>query len=404
MDAATPPCSGRVLLGAGPSNIEERVLRALASPILANGDPALASLMAELQGLLQQVMGTVHPAFVIAGTGTAGMEAALLNLIEPGDHVAVGVAGYFGERMKRMAELCGGRVMQLSAPWGGRIDPEQVADAFREDPDLRVVALVQGETSTGALQPLAEIGSLVRAHDGFLVVDAVPTIGGQPVGVDANAIDVCYAGSQKALSAPAGVAPMACSARALARMRGRSCPVRSMYFDVAFLAEAWGRLELCPHTPPVSLYCALLEALRIVAEEGAARRFARHRRAQRALAAGLEAMGLVLYVDAPADRLWTVTAVRIPPGVSDAEVRRHIRSGFNVEISEGLGRLAGQIWRIGVMGSNCRPDYVLLVLTALERALLAQGFPCGSGLAAAETVLRADTEDTPNAPESLLAA
>ncbi|HTU00349.1 MAG TPA: alanine--glyoxylate aminotransferase family protein [Candidatus Sulfotelmatobacter sp.] len=393
---------GRLLLGAGPSNMEERVLRALTNPVVGNCDPALLPVMAELQRLLRLVMGTRGATFPLAGTGSAAVEAALLNLIEPGDRVAVGVAGFFGERVREMAALCGARVVVLPAAWGQCIEPEQVAAAFRRYPDIRAVAVVQGETSTGVLQPLSDISQLVRAHDALLIVDAVSTSGAHPVDMDAHAIDVCCAGSQKALSAPAGLAPVACSPRALARMRGRKLPVPSVYFNLQVLADYWGTPDFCHHTPPVSLYYALREALRAAAEEGLPQRFARHRRTHLALVAGLEAMGLTMQVAAPADRLWSVNTVRIPEGVDDRKVRHHVLAEFGIEISGGLGELAGQVWRVGVMGTNAWLANALRVLAALEEALRAQGVRCGSGLAAAQSVF--DTEQLVAEGNALLTA
>ncbi len=384
----------RLLLGPGPSNVEDRVSRALAAPVVGYFDPSLPTAMAEIQRLLQPVMGTAGKAFPLSGTGSAGMEAAFINLIEPGDPVAIGVAGFFGDRMRQVVERAGGRPVLLHAEWGRPIEPDQVAEALQRDPNIRVVGLVQGETSTGVLQPLVEIGQIVRAHDAFLVADAVTTVGGHPVGVDANQIDVCYAGTQKALGAPPGLSPIACSRRALDRMQKRTRPVQSFYLDLALFAEYWGTHNFYHHTPPVSFYYALLEALRVIDEEGLAERFARHRRNHHALVAGIEAMGLTMHV-APADRLWTLNAVRIPRGVDDAKVRQHLLEEFGIEIGGGLGALRGQIWRIGLMGANSQAGNVLFLLTALEQALLAQGVAAGTGAAAAQAVYHADWAPEP---------
>ena len=380
-----PPA--RLLLGPGPSNADDRVLRALSVPVIGYFDPVMLELMAEIQRLLQLVFGTQHKAFPISGTGTSGMEAALINLLEPGEPVAIGVNGYFGDRMRQVAERAGARPVLMEAAWGRPIEAEQVEAAFRREPAIRVVALVHAETSTGVLQPLEDIREVIRSRDALLLLDAVTSLGGHPVDVDRHGVDLCYAGTQKALSAPPGLAPITASPRAAARMRARRQPVQSFYLDLALFEQYWGANKSYHHTPPVSFYYGLLEALRIVEEEGLPARFERHRLNHAALVAGLEAMGLSMHVPA-AHRLWTLNTVRIPEAVGDAAVRRRLLEEFGIEIGGGLGALQGKVWRVGLMGRNSCPTNVLLFLAALERALHAEGVRCGSGVAAADEVYR----------------
>jgi len=377
----------RLLLGPGPSNADDRVLRAMSAPVVGYFDPVMLEIMADIQRLLQLVFGTAHKAFPISGTGTSGMEAALANLLEPGEPVAIGVNGFFGDRMRQVAERAGARPVVMEAEWGRPIEAEQVEDAFKREAGLQVVALVHAETSTGVLQPLEEIHEIVRSHDAFLLLDAVTSLGGHPVEVDRHGVDLCYSGTQKALSAPPGLAPIAVSPRTAARIRARRHPVQSFYLDLALFEQYWGTAKFYHHTPPVSFYYALLEALRIVEEEGLQARFDRHRQNQAALVAGLEAMGLQMHV-APAHRLWTLTTVRIPEAANDAAVRRRLLTEFGIEIGGGLGALLGKVWRIGLMGKNACPANVLLFLTALERVLQAEGVPCGSGTRAADHIYR----------------
>ena len=378
----------RVLMGPGPSPIDDRVMRALAAPVIGHLDPRFLECMEEVQTLLRFVFETANPMTLpISATGSGGMEAALVNLIEPGDTVAVGLNGYFGDRLAEMAGRLGGEVVGVEADWGLPIAPDQVAQAL-ETSGARIFCLVHAETSTGVLQPLEGLQEVVAAHGAYLVVDAVTSLGGHSVGVDRHGLDVCYAGTQKALSAPPGLAPITFSERAIERIRSRATKATSWYLDILLVDQYWGE-RAYHHTAPVSLVYALREALCLIEEEGLETRWARHELNHRALVAGLEAMGLEMLVD-PAHRLWTLNTVRIPEGVDDAAVRGRLLNDFSIEIGGGLGPLRGGIWRIGLMGSGSTQAHVLMLLGALEQALVQEDFsPTGSGVSAAASVYSA---------------
>lgn len=379
-----PPA--RLLLGPGPSNVEERVLQAMSAQVIGYFDPFMPEMTGEIQRLLNVVFGTENRAtFPISGTGSAGMEAALINLIEPGDKVLIGHNGFFGDRMVQIVNRCGGAPITLGAEWGRPILLEQIETAFKKEMGVKIVALVHAETSTGVLQPLDGLKQLAARYGALLLVDAVTSLAGHPVEVDRHGVDVCYSGTQKALSAPPGLAPITLSERAVESSRKRSHKVQSYYLDVALFEQYWGTNRFYHHTPPVTFYYALLEALRIIEEEGLETRYARHRLNHLALVAGVEAMGLTMHVE-PAYRLWTLNAIRIPSGVDDAKVRGRLLQEFGIEIGGGLGDLKGKIWRVGLMGKNSTTSNVMLFLAALERALREEGFPCTSGIDAAEEV------------------
>ncbi len=379
-----PPA--RILLGPGPSNVEARVLRAMGAQVVGYFDPSLLEVMAEIQRLLNLSFGTENRAtFPISGTGTAGMEAALINLIEPGEKILIGANGFFGDRMHQIIERCGGVPIMVEAEWGRPLLPEQIEGVLKRESGVKVVAVVHAETSTGVLQPLEELRGIAGRYGALILVDAVTSLGGHPVEVDRHGVDACYSGTQKALNAPPGLAPLTLGGRAVEKSRKRTRKLQSYYLDVALFEQYWGTAKFYHHTPPVSLYYALLEALRIVEEEGLEARFERHRVNHQALVAGIEAMGLTLLVE-PAYRLWTLNAVRIPDGVDDARVRGRLLQEFGIEIGGGLGVLKGKVWRVGLMGMNSTPNNVLLFLAALERTLRSEGFSCGSGLAAADEI------------------
>ncbi len=372
----------RLLLGPGPSPVEDRVLRALASPVLGHLDPAFLACMNDVQSLLRYVFQTQNRVtFPVSGTGTAGMEAALANLLEPEEEVIIGIHGFFGERMYEMAVRLGARPLRVEAPWGRPLDERQIKAALDRS-QARVVCLVHAETSTGVLQPLEPIAQLVAEREGILIVDAVTSLGGHPVGVDQNHIGVCYSGSQKALSCPPGLAPITFSERALEKVRHRKVKAPSWYLDVSLIERYWGSERSYHHTAPINMNYALREALRMVAEEGLEARWRRHEQNARALWAGLEAMGLQLLV--PREyRLWTLTTICVPEGVDEARVRARLLEEFQIEIGCGLGPLRGKIWRVGLMGAGSTRQNVVLFLSALESALRREGFRCESGLAAA---------------------
>ena len=383
-NAFHPPA--RLLLGPGPSNVEVRVLQAMSTQMVGYFDPSLVEMKGEITRLLNLVFGTANRAtFPISGTGMAGMEAALINVLEPGDRVLIGWNGVFGDRMVQIAERCGATPVKIETEWGRPILLDQVEVAFKKAGGAKLLAVVHAETSTGVLQPLEGFRQMADRFGSFFLVDAVTSLAGHPVEVDRHGVDVCYSGTQKALSAPPGLAPITLSTRAMELARGRKRRLQSFYFDLPLFAEYWETNQVYHHTPPITFYYGLLEALRIVEEEGLEARFARHRLSHQALVAGAESMGLQMLVEAPY-RLATLNAVKIPAGVDDAKVRGRLLREFGIEIGGGLGALKGKVWRIGLMGANSQPNSVLLLLAALERILPSEGFRCGSGIAAANAV------------------
>jgi alanine-glyoxylate transaminase/serine-glyoxylate transaminase/serine-pyruvate transaminase len=336
----------------------------MATPLVGHLDPDFLAVMDEVKQLLQLVFQTDNNLTIpVSGTGSAGMEAALFNLIEPGDEVLVAINGYFGERMCQMIPRVGGEVRRVEAPWGSVFEPEQIEDALRGRAP-KVLAIVHAETSTGALQPLEEISQIAHHYGSLLLVDAVTSLGGVELKVDEWDVDVCYSGTQKCLSCPPGLAPITFSPRAEEVLSGRETPVGSWYLDLSLIQRYWGQERTYHHTAPISMNYALREALRLVEEEGLEARFARHQQNQQALIAGLEAMGLQPLVEEPY-RLPSLTTVRLPAGIDEAAVRSGLLREFNIEISGGLGDLRGQIWRIGLMGHSSRRENVLLLLSAL---------------------------------------
>lgn len=379
----------RLLLGPGPSEVHPRVLRALATPVLGHLDPAFLALMDQVQADLREVFGTTNLVTLpLSGTGTAGMEAAIVNLVEPGDRVVVGIAGAFGERMAEIAGRCGAEVVRVETPWGRPVDPDDLRRAAAGGAD--VIALVHAETSTGVLQPLEPVAEVAREAGALLLVDCVTSLGGIPVDVDRIGIDIAYSASQKCLGVPPGLAPITVSPRALERMERRTRPVPSWYLDLRLLTGYWreGGSRRYHHTAPISSVYALAEALVLLKEEGLEARWERQERLGRALQAGLEAMGLELFA-AEGHRLPMLTTVRVPEGVDDAAIRRGLLEVYGIEIAGGLGAVAGQIWRIGLMGAACRPRAVLSVLAALDDLLAAAGFRFerGAGVAAAAAAM-----------------
>jgi alanine-glyoxylate transaminase/serine-glyoxylate transaminase/serine-pyruvate transaminase len=319
----------------------------------------------------------------VSGTGSAGLEAAVVNLVEPGDPMVVCVNGVFGGRMADVAARSGAVVTRLERPWG---------DVFTAD-DLRplltqakpkVVGIVMAETSTGAWQPIEEIARVVHEAGALLLVDAVTSLGGVPVEVDGWGIDAIYSGSQKCLGCPPGLAPLSFGPRAMDKIRSRKTKVQSWYLDVTLLAQYWSEDRVYHHTAPINMTYGLYEALRLVIAEGLENRFARHMLNHRALKAGLAALGIP-YTAREGHQLPMLNAVRIPDGVDDAAVRRSLLERFGIEIGGGLGEFKGKVWRIGLMGYGSRPANVLLFLAALEALLAEQGyrFQGGAGVVAA---------------------
>ncbi len=369
----------RLLCGSGPTNPDPRVLRAMAAPVLGQFDPAFTAIMTEVMDLSRQVFHSRNPrTFPISGTGRAGMEAAITSLVEPGDRVLVANCGRFGDLFADLAKRYGAQVNQVTAEWGQIIDPAQIEDALRRSP-AKVVALVHGETSTGMLQPMMEaIGRICRRHDALLVVDAVVTLGGVPVDIDAWEVDLGSAGTQKCVGCPSGMAPITYNARAEQVIASRKTPIISNYFDLAQLQRYWSPERLNHHTLPTSMTYGLREALRLIVEEGLEARWTRHRKVGEALKRGLEAMGIQLFGH-PAHRLPMITAMMIPEGVPDEEGRARLLEEFGIEVATAFGPLRGRIWRIGTMGYNAELSTVLRVLTALESVLRSFGARVLSG-------------------------
>ncbi|MBK9313132.1 MAG: alanine--glyoxylate aminotransferase family protein [Acidobacteria bacterium] len=377
----------RILLGPGPSPVDDRVLRAMSAPLLGHLDPLFVRTMDEVQVLLRYVFETNNSLTIpISGTGSAGMEAAVANLIEPDEEIVICINGYFGERMYEMATRVGARPIRVECEWGGPVDLEKARAAWRAS-NASVLFAVHAETSTGVLQPLEPLREIADERDGFLMIDSVTSVGAHSIGVDRNRIDACYAGTQKALSCPPGLAPVTFSDRAVDKIRARKTKVSSWYLDTtlltAYWADAGGGQRTYHHTAPITMNYGLHEALRMVAEEGLDERAKRHQRNHRALVAGIEAMGLSMQVD-PDYRLWTLNAVRIPEGVDDASVRSRLLQEFDIEIGGGLGIFKGKVWRIGLMGAGSTENNVLLLLAALEKALAHEGYRVkDSGVSAA---------------------
>ena len=375
----------RVLLGPGPSPVDDRILRALSQPLLGHLDPLFLEIMDEIQVLLRKVFETKNRLTIpISGTGSAGMEASLINVLEPGDKAVVCIHGVFGERMFDIVGRTGAEPTAVRAEWGRPVDVNQIEDALKQTRP-RVLAIVHAETSTGVLQNLKGLSELANRYGALLVVDAVTSLGGHPVSVDANGIDVCYSGTQKCLACPPGLSPITFSDRAVERIRARGHKVQSWYLDMSMIEKYWGSDRSYHHTAPISMNYALLEALRIVQEEGLEARWARHELNHRAFVTGIEAMGLSMLV-APGSRLWSLNAVSIPEGVDDQKLRTHLLEHQSIEIGGGLGPLKGKVWRVGLMGAGSTRENVVLVLGAIHDALKAQGYDCPSGVANAERV------------------
>jgi alanine-glyoxylate transaminase/serine-glyoxylate transaminase/serine-pyruvate transaminase len=345
-------------------------------------------MMEDVKALLRTVFATTNPlTFPVSGTGSAGMEACLVNVLEPGDEVVVGVNGVFGTRIAEVAERAGAKPLRVEAPWGNVIRTEQVEAALKNTRNPKLVALVHAETSTGAWQPLEDAARLAHEHGALLLADCVTSLGGVPVEIDKWGVDLAYSGTQKCLSCPPGLSPVTFGPRAVEALNGRKTRVQSWYLDVTLLAKYWGEERVYHHTAPISMNYALREALRIVVEEGLPARFARHRLNHEALAAGLDALGLALASEA-GHRLPMLNAVTVPAGVDEARVRSRLLADQGIEIGGGLGPMKGKVWRIGLMGESSRRASVLAVLAALEDALRAEGRKVspGSSLAAAQAV------------------
>ncbi len=381
----------RILLGPGPANIPPRVHKAMTTPLLGHLDPAFLAIMDETVHMLRLVFKTANKLTIpVSGTGSAGMEAALCNVIEPGDTVVVGVKGYFGERITDMAARYGAKVVRVEGEWGKPLAPAQFKAALEKEKNVKLVAVVHAETSTGILQPLPELARLAHDHGAMLLADTVTSLGGVDVRIDEWGVDIAYSGTQKCIGSPPGLAPITFGPRALEVLRNRKSKVANWYLDLTMLDRYWGAERTYHHTAPITMIYALHEALRVVLEEGLEQRFARHQKVASAFRAGVEAMGLGLL--APEGfRANPLTTVKIPQGVDDMAIRGALLNEYNIEVGGGLGPLKGKVWRVGLMGYNATSKNVFTLLSALEQLLPRQGFkpPPGAGLAAAQKALSA---------------
>ena len=368
---APAPLPRRLLLGPGPSNVHPRVLAAMAQPLVGHLDPAFLGVLEAVQASLRRLFGT-HNAMTLplSGTGSAGMEACFVNLLEPGDSVVIGVAGVFGERMSEVAARVGARVTRVEAVPGTPLEDAAMAEAIaRVRP--RAVAFVHAETSTGVLQPVEGIAAAAREAGALVVLDCVTSLGGLPLALDDWGVDAAYSGTQKCLSVPPGLAPASFSERAVERVRTRSTPVQSWYLDLGLLAGYYGEQRVYHHTAPISAILGLAEGLRLVEEEGMEIRTKRHVECAKALVEGVLPLGFTPLVE-EAHRLPMLISLRLPDAVTrsgEAALRQRLLERYGIELGAGLGALAGRIWRIGLMGENARLTNVEALLNALRREL-----------------------------------
>lgn len=371
----------RLLMGPGPVETSPRVLRAMSSNMLGHLDPQFMEIMNETMELLRFTFQTGNELTLpMSGTGSAGMETVLVNLLEPGDKAVICVKGVFGQRLRDIAGRCGAQVISVEAPWGTAIEPAQVKKALAEVGGAKLVAIVHAETSTGVLQPLEEISQIAREYGALMVVDAVTSLGGVELKVDEWGIDACYSGTQKALSCPPGLSPVTLNEQARAIIGKRKNKVQSWYLDLSMIQNYWGKERVYHHTAPINMIYGLREALLIIKEEGLEPRFARHKLNSQAFIKGIEAMGLNMVV-AEGYRLPTLNTVKIPAGVDDAGVRKFLLEKYGIEIGGGLGDFKGKAWRVGLMGESSKRAYVLLLLTALADAMGQQGYKADIGAA-----------------------
>ncbi len=362
--------SPRILLGPGPSMVHSRVLRAMATPVIGYMDPEFLAIMAEVKELLQLTFQTENDlTLAVPGTGTAAMEAAISNLVEPGDAVLACVQGFFGGRLAEMASRHGGQVTAIERDWGDVFGTDAIEAALSEG-SFKLVTLVHAETSTGALQPdIPAIARVCHDHGALLVLDCVTSLGGLPLEVDAWEVDIAYSAGQKCLSGVPGLSPITVSERARRAIRDRSKSPAVFYLDLELLDRYWGSTPAYHHTAPTSTMYALREALRLVLEEGLDQRIARHLDNAHRLWDGLGKLGIDMWVEDPALRVPSLSTCRVPKGADDAQIRTRLREDFNIEIAGGFGPLAGKIWRIGLMGESSRREYVTLLLAALAELL-----------------------------------
>jgi alanine-glyoxylate transaminase/serine-glyoxylate transaminase/serine-pyruvate transaminase len=354
----------------------------MSTPLLGHLDPAFLAVMTDIQTRLRQAFATTNRfTIAISGTGSAGMEASIVNLVEPGDAVIVGVNGVFGTRLANVVERCGGKAIRVEAPWGHIIEPDVIEAALQRSGPVKAVALVHAETSTGVWQPIEPVGRLCRTYNTLFIVDAVTSLCGVPVEADRWDIDVCYSATQKCLSCPPGLAPITLSDRALSVIKNRRTSCQSWYLDMRLIEDYWTEHNRAyHHTAPISMLYALREGLRLVDEEGLQARYSRHQLNSDALLAGLTALGLTL-LPPVGRRLPMLTCVTIPGQVDEAAVRAQLLANFGIEIGGGLGPLKGKVWRIGLMGESSTKANVLTLLAALEEIGVRSGWISSPGVA-----------------------
>lgn len=382
--AFQPPA--RVLMGPGPSQVPASVLSALGAPTIGHLDPAFLGLLDEVRAMLRSVLGTDNELTMpMSGTGSLGMETCVGNLIEPGDRALVGVHGVFGQRLAEVCRRAGAEVTAAESPWGRALDVDLVRKAAAGR-NFKILCVVHAETSTGALTELAPFRALADELGALLLVDAVTSIAGLPIEADTHGVDALYAGTQKCLSCPPGLAPITFGPRARQALDARTHPVTSWYADLGLISRYWGGERLYHHTAPINMLYGLHEALRLAIAEGLPARYARHRRLSRALWAGLTELGLKLPVP-ESERLPPLTLVEVPDGIDDGRLRKLLLTRFQIEIGAGLGAFKGKALRIGLMGESASERNVLLCLAALESALSEQGFRARGAAQSAATSL-----------------
>lgn len=359
----------RILMGPGPSNVNYRVYRAMATPVVGYLDPQLLKCMDEISEMLRGLFQTRNRVtLAISATGSSGMEASFVNFVEPGDKVIIGVSGFFSERMTEVAERCGARVIRVNQEWGKMVEPERIIKAMKENPEAKICALVHAETSTGVRQPLEEIGAYCKKVDTLLLVDAVTSLGASEVRVDDWGIDICYSCTQKGISVPPGLSPITVSPKAMDILYSRKTKVQSFYLDLMKLEKYWGEERIYHHTAPASMFYALREGLRIIFEEGLDERFQRHQKLGDRLKMELEELGFKLFAQ-EGYRLSMLTSVTLPDGLDDVSTRKKLLDGYNLEVGGGLGHLKGKIWRIGLMGETCMVQNIQCLIGALKEIL-----------------------------------
>jgi alanine-glyoxylate transaminase / serine-glyoxylate transaminase / serine-pyruvate transaminase len=360
----------RLLMGPGPSNVNPRVLKAMATPTVGHLDPQFLNVLTEISAMLRTVFQTKNDlTLAVSGTGSAGMEACVVNLIEPNDPMLVCVAGVFGQRMKDVAQRAGARVTAIEVPWGRVFTPEEIQTAIRKNGPFKVIGIVHAETSTGAAQPIEPISRIAHEAGALFLVDTVTSLGGMEVHVDQWRVDACYSGTQKCLSCPPGLSPVTFSPDAVKAIAGRKTKVQSWYLDMNMIRNYWGSERLYHHTAPINMNYALHEALRIILEEGLEKRWARHAKMHAMLKQGLAPLGINFLAD-PLHLLPMLNAVAVPGGLDESSIRKRLLDEFNIEIGGGLGEFKGKAWRIGLMGESAAEHHINSLITAL-RTLLA---------------------------------